>query len=466
MVALLRAVGRVAPDAVLVGGAVRDACLGRPNRPVVDADVAVPSGALESARRVADQVRAAFVPLDTERGAARVVTATGRLDVADFRAPTLAEDLALRDFTVNALAVPVRELARRGAATIVDPTGGLRDLASRRLRCPGPTVLADDPLRLLRGVRLEAELPLRLTPATVRAIRANARELSRVSVERVRDELHAILRTTKAAPAFRRLDSLGLLEVIVPEIGPMRGCQQPEPHRFTVLEHSLRALGGADRIIESLDRVRPFGEDLATHMAEPLGGGFERRDLLKLAAFLHDVSKPETRALVRGRVRFFEHDVIGAERAHAIGERLRLPERAAALLEKLVRHHLRIMHLEQAGEVTRRARYRFFRDLGADTRDLLLLALVDAAAVRGESPLVVLQRSVLVRELLAGWPEEQDRATAPPLVRGEDVMRHFGLTPGPAVGRLLERVREAQSLGLVHSREDALAYLDSSESGS
>jgi poly(A) polymerase len=117
------------------------------------------------------------------------------------------------------------------------------------------------------------------------------------------------------------------------------------------------------------------------------------------------------------------------------------------------------MHLEQAGEVTRRARYRFFRDLGEDARDLLLLTLVDAAAVTGVSPLAVWRRSHLVRELMAGWREESAAQAAPPLLRGGDVMRAFELEPGPEVGRLLERAREAQHLGVVTTREEALAYL-------
>jgi poly(A) polymerase len=174
------------------------------------------------------------------------------------------------------------------------------------------------------------------------------------------------------------------------------------------------------------------------------------------------VAKPETRRLVGGRVRFFEHDVIGAARARAIGERLRLPERAVTLLERLVRHHLRPMHLAQAGEVTRRARFRFYRDLGPDTRDLLLLALVDGAAVTGTSPLAVWRRATLLRDLLGGWTEAETAAAAPPLLRGQDVMTRYGLAPGPAVGDLLARAREAQDLGLVRSREEALAYLDSS----
>src|SRR5262249_13264126 len=165
---------------------------------------------------------------------------------------------------------------------------------------------------------------------------------------------------------------------------------------------------------------------------------------------------------VGGRVRFFEHDLIGAARARAIGERLRLPSAVTTLVERLVRHHLRPMHLAAADAVTARARYRFYRDLGPDTRDLLLLALVDAAAVTGERPRRVWRRATLLRDLLAGWSEQQEVAAAPALIRGEDVMRHFALPPGPEVGRLLRVAREAQDLGRVATRDEALAYLDSS----
>src|SRR4030095_1510483 len=163
--------------------------------------------------------------------------------------------------------------------------------------------------------------------------------------------------------------------------------------------------------------LRPFGEELAAHRAEELGGEVRRGQVLKLAALLHDVSKPETRRVVDGRIRFFEHDVIGAERARAVGARLKLPARAVGVLERLVRHHLRPGHLAAAGRVTPRARYRFFRDLREDTRDLLLLALVDAAAVRGESFRSVWRRAMLVRDLLRGWEERQVGGDATPLLR-------------------------------------------------
>ena len=458
---LLRAVAAAAArrEAWLVGGAVRDALLRRV--PGADVDVVLPSGALAVGRRVAERTGGAFVLLDAERGAARVVAGDAHLDLADFRAPTLAGDLAARDFTVNALAVPIRDLLERGSATVIDPTGGLADLRARRLRVPGPRVLGEDPLRALRGVRLEAALGLRLTAGTCSAIRAAAPGLGAVAGERVRDEVLAVLGLPRAARALRRMDALGLLAVILPEADAMRRCAQPAPHRFNVLEHSLRAVEAADRLLPCLPALVPLGEELAAHMAGQLGGGLARSVVLKLGALLHDVSKPETRRLIGGRIRFFEHDLVGARRARQIAARLRLPVRAAATLERLVRHHLRPMHLEAAGEVTRRARYRFYRDLAEDARDLLLLALVDAAALTGASPLAVWRRARLIRDLLGGWQEQHVAAAAAPLVRGEDVMARLNLPPGPSVGRLLAQVREAQDLGRVATREQALAYLDS-----
>jgi poly(A) polymerase len=462
--ALLRVAAAQAPGsgAVLVGGAVRDAVLGRP---AVDVDLAVPAGALELARRCAEQLGGTCVVLDAQRGAARVVADRRTLDIADFRAPTLEADLAARDFTVNALAVRLAPLVARGRAPIIDPTGGLADLRALRLRPAGPDVLADDPLRTLRAVRLEAALGLRLTPPGVRAVRAAAGGLAEVSAERVRDELLALLAMAESARGLRRADALGVLGVILPEIEPMRGTTQPAPHRFPVLEHSLRAVAGCDRLLPRLAALTPYGEELAAHVAEPLGGGVTRAITLKLAALLHDVSKPETRRRVRGRVRFFEHDLIGAGRARAIGQRLKLPERAVAIVDRLVRHHLRPMHLASAASVTPRARYRFYRDLREDTRDLLLLVLVDAAAVTGASPVTTWRRSPLVRDLMRGWAEQRVAAATPPFVRGEDVMARFRLEPGPRVGWLLAQAREAQDLGRVGSREEALAYLDSLVAG-
>ena len=118
----------------------------------------------------------------------------------------------------------------------------------------------------------------------------------------------ALLALSATGRAFRRADRLGVLEAVLPEIAPMRRAPQPAPHRFDVLEHSLRAVEACDRVLGTLDALEPFGEELAAHVSERLGGALDRGRVLKLAALLHDVSKPETRRVVDGRVHFYEHD--------------------------------------------------------------------------------------------------------------------------------------------------------------
>src|SRR5262245_2716405 len=180
-VLMLRAVAAAAAaglSPVLVGGAVRDVYLARRT---VDVDVAVPSGGLALARRVAGRLGGTFVALDEARGTARVLWAGLRLDVSEFRAPTLEADLAARDFTVDAMAVDIGLLLSKGRAPVIDPTGGLADLKARRLQLPGPGVLREDPLRGLRAVRLEGTLGFRLTHSAARQVREVAPALAGVA---------------------------------------------------------------------------------------------------------------------------------------------------------------------------------------------------------------------------------------------------------------------------------------------
>lgn len=442
----------------LVGGALRDALLGQP---VGELDVAVVSDALQLGRALGAALPGSgFVTLDERRGTCRVVSDV-QIDIAQLRAPTLAGDLRGRDFTVNALAASLHDLVRRGGASVEDATGGLEDLAARVIRLAGPRSLHDDPLRALRAVRLAIRPGWSLHPTTEPAIRETAPQVAGVSAERVRDELVAILAEAAGGAGLRLLDRLSVLEVLLPESLPMRETPQPEPHRFDVWEHSLRAVDAADELLAGLDALEPWGPELRLHLAELLGDGITRRELLKLAALLHDVAKPQTRSMEGGRVRFIGHDVLGAERAALVAQRWRLSRHASGVLQLLVGEHLRPMHLASSGGITRRARYRFLRDLGEQARDLLLLALVDAAAVRGASPLSVWAGpgGGVLRELMQGVTEEARAVQARPLLRGEDVMAAFGLEPGPEVGSLLARAREAQALGLVSSRAEALQYL-------
>jgi putative nucleotidyltransferase with HDIG domain len=447
-----------------VGGAVRDALL---SRQVGDLDLVLPAGSLEVGRRLADRLAGAFVPLSEPHGVARVVVrAAGAdeprvIDLADFRGPSLDADLAGRDVTVNALAVSIDALLR-GPAPVIDPTGGVEDLGARRLRACGPAAFLDDPVRVLRLLREAQALGFTVEPETEGLARAAAPRLETVAGERVRDELTRLLGLPQSAAALREADLWGALGVLLPEIEPMRRTTQSAPHRFPVWEHSLRALEALETLLGDLRVLAPHDARLAAHLAEPLGSGLTRREVLKLATLLHDVAKPETRSVdPDGRVRFSGHDRLGADRVAGVALRLRWPGPAARVLERLVRHHLRPMHLGMLEEITRRARYRFFRDVGDDVPDLVCLTIADAAATDGRAPRAVYRGGTraLLESLLAGQVEAAAEAAVPPLLRGEDVMAAFGLAPGPDVGRLLAEAREAQALGQVHTREDALAWL-------
>jgi len=457
----LRAVAmRLGPGAPawVVGGAVRDALLGRT---ADDLDLAVPSGAMPLGRALADDLGSAFVVLDQGRGVCRVVGDV-TVDIADFRGPDLASDLRGRDVTVNALAVSLDQLVR-GRADVEDATGGVADIAARRIRLCSPRSLAADPIRALRAARLAVQPGWSVDPDVASAARAVAPSLRAASAERLRDELVALVNGPGAGRGFRRLDEFGVVAAILPESGPMREARQSAPHRFDVWEHSLRAVEAMDEIVADAGRLGPDAEALGEHLAVNLGDGLRRGGALKLAALLHDVSKPETRVEVDGQVRFYGHDVLGAERTRAIAARWRMSGRATGVLAQLVRQHLRPMHLGHAGEITRRARYRFFRDLGDDARDLVLLALADASGVRGDDPFAVWTGpgGAVLRSLMAGRADAVDAAATPPLLDGRDVMAALGIGPGPEVGRVLAALREDQALGRVTTRAEALAKLSS-----
>jgi putative nucleotidyltransferase with HDIG domain len=446
----------------LVGGPVRDLLLGRPMRDVARAR---PAGPAAAARRLAERLGGAYVPLGAAHGMARVVLPGPpplEVDLGDLRRPSLEADLAARDVTIDALAVDLDALLG-GAAPVRDPTGGLGDLAARRLRACGPAAFADDPLRVLRLLRLGHQLGFSIDPATEALARASAPAVSSVAAERVRDELTHVLRLARSAPAARQAESWGALDGILPEIHAMRGATQSPPHRFTVWEHSLRALEAADSLEGDLGLLAPHDARVAASFGEPMGSGLTRREVWKLAVLLHDVAKPETRSVdPDGRTRFTGHDRLGAERANAIAARLRWPGRAADVLAQLVRQHLRPMHLGLLDEVSRRARYRFHRDVGEEVPALVCLTIADAAGTDGRDPRLVYRGGtrVLLESLLAGERPAAEEAAAPPLIRGEDVMAALGLGEGPAVGQALRRAREAQALGLVRTREEALAWLD------
>lgn len=462
-------------DGYLTGGFLRDILL---DRPVRDIDVALSDDAASLARLAADALDAAFFPLDEERGIVRVVLPAGSpvayVDVTRLRGETIESDLAERDFTIDALALPLAAVGRRSPQPLIDPFRGVDDLDRRAVRAVGDGVFRADGLRLLRAVRLCAELDFALDPDTAALIRRDVVFLDTAAPERKRDELARILATSRAAPSLRLLDDLGLLERLLPEVTACRGVTQPKEHYWDVFDHLIETTAALDFVLSEEEpqgrREASFWRELwrqfawlpqvREHFREETTEGRQRAALLKLAGLLHDIAKPETKAPDKtGRVRFIGHMALGAEKASTVMRRLRFSGVETRLVATITEQHLRPGQMSSGGPPTRRAIYRFFRDTGDAALDILFLTLADALAARGPRMRFSTWRGHVahINYLLARRYLDQPPAEPPRLVTGDDIMAALAIPPGPLVGRLLAAVEEARALGEVSTREEALA---------
>ena len=349
----------------LVGGAVRQLLAGEP---VNDLDLATPREALALGRALADRLGGRFVALDRERGAGRVVGAgpgVPTIDLVDFRAPELDGDLRARDFTINALAAPLAALLRDGEAPVIDPTGGLADLRGRVVRLAGPGAIGDDPVRALRGARLATRPEWRLD----RTRRPRSGPAPRAWPTSPRSGCATSWADPGRGARRRRACGCSIGWGCSRRCCPrarMRATPQPLPHRFDVWEHSLRAVEGGGRPARPTWTRSPRGVRARHHLDERLGGDSRDGRPSELAALLHDVAKPETRAGAR-----WADPLLRPRRGGRAPRPAHRGAAAAAPAGEPVwsgwwREHLRPMHLAQAGAITRRARFRFFRDLGDD----------------------------------------------------------------------------------------------------
>lgn len=422
--------------------------------------------------------------LDEERDTGRVIVTEpdGRrtfLDFATYRGDDLEEDLRARDFTINAIAFDLR------THTLIDPLNGGSDLRAKTIRACSTDSLRDDPVRILRAVRLAAALEFKIDLETRKAMEQAARLLPKVSPERQRDELFKILEGPKPDASMRALEMLGVFPHLLPELSALKGVEQSAPHVYDVWEHTLSVLGHLEDILSLLEpgynaddtndlftglltlRLGRFREQFAGHFAKSLNNDRSVRAALFFAALYHDAEKPATRSAdLAGRIRFFNHDVLGAEVAAKRGRAFNLSNDEVERIHAIVKHHMRFhfftsrMEAEQQ-EPSRKAIYRFFRDAGAAGVDLVLLGLADLRGTRGHMLTQETWTAALdvARILLENYWERPDETVAPPrLLDGNDLMRELNLEPGPIVGRLLEAIREAQATGKVGSREQAFEY--------
>jgi putative nucleotidyltransferase with HDIG domain len=441
----------------IAGGAVRDAALGRP---ITDLDLAVAGDPGPVAKALGRELGEHAFELSAEFGTWRVVApARGwQVDITALRGDSIEADLALRDFTVGAAAVPL------AAGEVLDPYDGLVDLERGVLRVVGPSSFFDDPLRLLRAARLAANLDLRIDADTVALAHDAAGRAAEPAGERQLAELRQLLGGADPLRGLGLLDELHLTAVVLPELEGTKGVGQGPNHHLDVYGHTLEVLAHTLEVERELPRfVGPErAGEAADFLAEPLADEMDRAVALRFGALFHDIAKPATRAERDGFVGFKGHDVEGVGTIGGIMGRLRASRKLTRHLQALTLHHLRLGFMVREAPLPPRRVHEYLRATEPVTVDVTLLTVADRLSARGAGPIaapeMVQGHLDLAREMVAAGLDWHRDGPPAPLLRGDEVAAELGIE-GPEIGAKLAELEAAQYAGEVTDRAEALGLL-------
>ncbi|HYJ23073.1 MAG TPA: HDIG domain-containing protein [Solirubrobacterales bacterium] len=443
-------------EAWIVGGAVRDAALGRE---VADLDLAVAGDPRRAAKAIAAELGEHAFELSAEFGTWRVVAKDRgwQVDATVLRGDGIDADLAARDFTIGAVAVPL------AGGEPIDPCGGLADLERGVLRAVGAGSFDEDPLRLLRAARLAAGLGFEIDPATVALARAAASRAAEPAGERQLTELRQLLGGPDPLRGLALLDELGLTAVVLPELENLRDVEQGPNHHLDVYGHTLAVLEHMLEVERDLDRFAgDRAAEVAALLAEPLADEMSRGTALRFGALFHDIGKPATRAERDGFVGFRGHDQVGAEIVGEICGRLRASRRLTQHLRGLTLHHLRLGFLIPEVPLPPRRIHEYLRATEPVGVDVTLLTVADRLSARGAGPLarpeMVEAHLALARQMVAAALDWRRDGPPAPLLRGDELASELGIDQGPELGELLSELEAAQYAGEVRDRAGALEH--------
>lgn len=466
--------------AYLVGGAVRDFITGREIHDL-DFTLITDSRVIPIARGIANQLSADFFPLDKERDTARLIYHLENgcrlfLDFSAPRDPGVEADLAGRDFTINAMAIDLDQ-----TDVLIDPLHGTKDIYQKVIKACSDASFLSDPLRILRAVRLAVQLDYRISPDTLRLLRQALPHLQQVSPERLRDEIFRMLNNKNLDTSLRIMEKLGILPHTFPEIVQLIGVKQSYPHILDVWNHTLSVIQKLEQVLYVLGltsdleesgniasgwislRLGRYRQQIADHFAISLNPERSIHSLLYLAAIYHDAGKASTKSISsQGKIHFYGHEQVSKDHVVKRAEFLRLSGQEIDRLGAIVGGHLRPLLLNQSSETpSRRAIYKFWRDLGEAGVDVCLLSIADLMGTYGANLTseVLTSHLATVRTLFdAWWEQRQELVNPPPLINGNQLMQALNLEPGPVIGKILEAIRQAQVEGTVSTSEQALDY--------
>ncbi len=489
------------PNTYLVGGFIRDIVLDIDSR---NLDIIAQFSQKKISEFVSSIKGAKFFPLDSKRRIFRMIikhdsqikndSKITTVDFSFYDNIKIEDELSNRDFTINAIAVSTaifsedyeslfklpldvikdyelkmknkffekNELPDNLTFELIDPFNGLKDLVEKELKLVSENALKNDPVRILRAFRFKLSHNLSISEKLKQAIISDSNMLRFVAGERKADEILKIFSNDNVSSILKKMQNLNVLKQLFPSIENSIGLFQYGYHSEDVFNHSLKCVEKMENIEEFIKSyLTDYSKQIFSHLNEPVQGDHKRFTFLRLATFLHDIGKPETRFIDNnGRTKFHNHQKVGAKKMKDICEDLRLSNKATNYLVKIVEKHMRIPNLLSVEEITDRATYRFIREARDELIDLILLCYVDLVADPG--PLVERyseEKMVKYFHRILKLKERVKKQDEKPLIRGDEIIEKFGLTPGPKIGEFLKLIGKEKTLGKISTKEQALKMI-------
>ncbi|MCA6069658.1 MAG: HD domain-containing protein [Endomicrobium sp.] len=446
-----------------VGGFSRDLFL---KRKYSDVDLAVNKNALKYSKKIAVAFKSKLITLDVANETYRIIlkdNVVANIDISLINGKTIREDLQNRDFTINAVAFDLKNFENFKKHIILPNKNTLKDLKSKTLNVVSTKSFKSDPLRMLRAFRFAAEFDFKFSKKTLQQIKQNAKLISAVAPERIKNEFFRVLAVKNAVVLIDEMDKCGLLAELFPEINKMKkSCKKYYYHEGGLFQHSFETMGSAENILNNLRKYFPSNfADIQKHFDDSclFSENVTRVGLLKFTALFHDNAKPETASFENGKMRFFGHEERGAKKMKEIMSQLKCGKKDIEFAMFLVKHHMRPSTLTRNNIVTKKASLKFFRDVGENTPDLLIIATADwhsykTLKVFSSKELKLQEKSV--RNLLEYYYELKNAKPLPKIIDGNIIMKKLNLKPGPWIGELLKIAVEAHQECEVSTTAEAL----------
>ena len=481
-----------AKTAYYVGGCLLDSLLGKYSG---DIDLALPKKDVkETAQNLAHTLKAAAFEMDPEFCVWRLTTKEGlQIDLSALEGDNILTDLPRRDFTINALALPTTSLPEIkikkendktkvlivsfNKKDLIDLHDGKKAIKSKQIIANNPKIFEADPLRLFRAFRIAAERGFEIDKKTLALIKVNAGKANIPSGERIQEELKRLFRANNSAKYLEIMESLGLFKKLLPQLVDQKDCAECYYGKGGVWKHTLLVVERIEFLLNNLKLCFPaFYKELEPFCPD--------HAVYKMAAFLHDIAKPETAKIKDGRLRFFYHEQRGARMAGIFLKDLRYSTVECKLICNMINSHLRPSNLASNEIITDKGIYKFFKELGTAGIPLLFLCWADYTSYvsmaslkkmlpKAQAPIMTIEEGKalgaegktlrhlqMLNFLFTKYFTERQKIILPQkLIDGKDIMNILKLPSGKIIGIILENIAEAQVEGKINTKEEAIAYL-------